>query len=166
VARTALPPSDLASAVRSALKPIEPNLPLNEFRTLQQFVDKAVSLRRFVVVLLRGFAGFALLLASLGIYAVISYPVQRRTQEIGARIALGASARDPQSRIVSETLALAAIGTPASLILGRTMSRRDGNRSSRVQHHVGDPHRGVYDRRLSSPHRASRLDPMLTLRAD
>jgi ABC-type antimicrobial peptide transport system permease subunit len=122
VARTALPPSDLASAVRSALKPIEPNLPLNEFRTLQQFVDKAVSLRRFVVVLLRGFAGFALLLASLGIYAVISYPVQRRTQEIGARIALGASARDPQSRIVSETLALAAIGTPASLILGRTMS--------------------------------------------
>jgi predicted permease len=83
VVRTALAPADLATAVRGALKPIEPNLPLNEFRTLQQLVDKSVSPRRFVVILLAGFAGFALILASLGIYAVISYSVsgERRKSE-------------------------------------------------------------------------------------
>jgi ABC-type antimicrobial peptide transport system permease subunit len=126
VVRTALAPADLAAAVRGALKPIEPNLPLNEFRTLQRLVDKSVSPRRFVVILLAGFAGFALILASLGIYAVISYSVQRRTQEIGIRMALGASARDLQSRIVNETLVLAAIGmligSVASLLLARAMS--------------------------------------------
>ncbi len=125
VVRTALPPAALASAVRSALMPIEPNLPRNEFRTLQQLVDKAVSPRRFVVLLLAGFSVFALILASLGIYGVISYSVNQRTQEIGIRMALGASARALQGGIISQTLALAAagmlIGTAASWIIARTL---------------------------------------------
>jgi predicted permease len=110
VVRTTLPPASLASMVRAALTPIDPNLPANEFRTLQQLVDKAVSPRRFVVMLLGGFAAFALVLASLGIYAVVSYSVSQRTQEIGIRMALGASAGDLQRRIVSQTVGLAAIG--------------------------------------------------------
>jgi predicted permease len=126
VVRTALPPADLARSVRAALQPIAPDLPANEFRTLQQLVDKSVSPRRFVVLLLAGFAAFALILASLGIYAVISYSVQQRTQEIGIRMALGASARDLQARIITQTLILAAIGmlvgTAASWILARAMS--------------------------------------------
>jgi predicted permease len=126
VVRTTLPPSTLASAVRAALKPIEPNLPANEFRTLQQLVDKAVSPRRFVVILLAAFSAFALLLASLGIYAVISYSVNQRTQELGIRMALGASARDLQARILARTLGLAGlgmlIGITVSLILSRLLS--------------------------------------------
>ena len=110
VIRTSLPPAEFASAVRTALKPIEPNLPGNEFRTIRQLVDKAVSPRRFVVLLLGGFALFALVLASLGIYALISYAVNQRTQEIGIRMALGASASGLQRRIISQTLGLAAIG--------------------------------------------------------
>jgi len=63
VVRTAVPPDRLASSVRAALRQIDPNLPASQFRTLQNLVDKAVSPRRFLVLLLTGFAGFALLLA-------------------------------------------------------------------------------------------------------
>jgi ABC-type antimicrobial peptide transport system permease subunit len=90
-------------------------------------VDKAVSPRRFVVLLLGGFALMALVLASLGIYGVISYSVSQRTQEIGIRMALGASAGELQMRIILQTLTLAAIGmllgVSASWVLGRTLSR-------------------------------------------
>jgi predicted permease len=126
VVRTTLPPSALASGVRVALKPVAPDLPANEFRTVQQLVDKAVSPRRFVVVLLAAFSAFALILASLGIYAVISYAVNQRTQELGIRMALGASARDLQARILVRTLGLAGlgmlIGVTASSILSRLLS--------------------------------------------
>ncbi len=126
VVRTSLPPASLASAVRGALRPVEPNLPANEFRSLQQLVDRAVSPRRFVVLLLAGFSAFALILASLGIYGVISYSVHQRTQEIGIRMALGASAGDLQARIILQTLALAAlgmlIGVAASWVLTRSLT--------------------------------------------
>jgi ABC-type lipoprotein release transport system permease subunit len=110
VVRTTLPPAQLASAVRLALKSTTPNLPGKDFRTLQELVDKAVSPRRFVVLLLGGFALFALILASLGIYGVVSYSVNQRTQEIGIRMALGASAASLQLGIVRQTLALAGVG--------------------------------------------------------
>jgi predicted permease len=126
VVRTTLPPSALASTVRAALRPIDPNLPATEFRPLQQLVDKAVSPRRFVVLLLGGFSAFALVLASLGIYGVISYSVSQRRQEIGIRMALGASASDLQRRIVLQTLGLAGIGivlgTAASWALARLLT--------------------------------------------
>jgi predicted permease len=126
VVRTTLPPATLASTVRAALAPIDPNLPANEFRPLQLLVDKAVSPRRFVVVLLGGFSVFALVLASLGIYGVISYSVSLRTQEIGIRMALGASTRDLQRRVVLQTVGLAAIGialgTAASWALARLLT--------------------------------------------
>jgi predicted permease len=125
VVRTALAPAEVASAVRGALQSVAPNLPAGDFRVLQGLVDKAVSPRRFVVLLLGGFAAFALILASLGIYAVISYSVGQRTQEIGIRMALGASGGGLQARIVGQTLALAAagmlIGTVASWVLARTL---------------------------------------------
>jgi ABC-type antimicrobial peptide transport system permease subunit len=87
--------------------------------TFQDLVDRAVSPRRFLVLLLAGFAAFALILASLGIYAVISFSVSQRVQEIGIRMALGASATDLQRRIVLRTLGLAALG----LVLGMAGSR-------------------------------------------
>jgi predicted permease len=126
VVRSSLPPADLAAGVRAALKPILPNFPANDFRMLQQLVDRSVSPRRFTAVLLGSFAVFALLLASLGIYGVVSYGVTQRTQEIGIRMALGASASRLQAGIVGRTLGLAAIGmaigTAASIVLARSLS--------------------------------------------
>jgi ABC-type antimicrobial peptide transport system permease subunit len=125
VLRTYLTPAALAPAVRAALKPIAPDISGSEFKPIQNLVDKAVSPRRFVVLLLGGFAVFALVLASLGIYGVISYSVTQRTQEIGIRMALGASARGLQLKIIIETLLLAgigmAIGAGASWALARSL---------------------------------------------
>jgi predicted permease len=118
VVRSTLPPLQLAGAIRAALRPIAPNLPGNDFRPLQLLVDKSVSPRRFLVLLLGGFAAFALVLASLGIYGLISYSVNQRTQEIGIRMALGASARNVQSQIMVHTLSLAAVG----MVLGAAAS--------------------------------------------
>lgn len=175
VVRSTLPPAGLASAVRSALKPINPNLPGgNEFRTLQQLVDKAVSPRRFVVLLLAGFSAFAVILASLGIYGVISYAVNQRTQEIGIRMALGASAGDLQARIILQTLGLAGmgilIGLAASWILTRalngllfgvTPSDPVSFLGTLVILTVVAVIAGYFPAR-----RASRIDPMVALRAN
>jgi len=126
VVRTSMPTAELGARIREALRPIEPDLPTANLRTLQTLVDRAVSPRRFVVILLGGFAGFALALASLGIYAVISYSVSQRTQEIGIRMALGASAETLRRSILLQTLGLAGMGMifgiVASLALARLLS--------------------------------------------
>ena len=110
VVRSTIDPAQLAGVVRAALRPIAPNLAGNDFQTLQQVVDRSVSSRRFIVLLLGGFAVFALILASLVIFGLISYSVTQRTQEIGIRMALGASAAEVQNGVIAQTLWLAAIG--------------------------------------------------------
>src|SRR3954471_19861358 len=123
VVRSTLGTAPIVAAVRAALSPIARNIGANEFRSLQQLVDKSVSPRRFVVLMLGGFALFALTLASLGIYALISYSVSQRTQEIGIRMALGASARDVQLGIVIQTLRMAAIGLVTGVIASWILTR-------------------------------------------
>jgi hypothetical protein len=95
VVRTVLPANRLAAGVRTALRPVDPNLPV------------------------RDFCNARLVVASPGIYAVISYSVNQRVQEIGIRMALSASATDLQSRILLHTLGLAAVWP----VLGRAPSR-------------------------------------------
>ena len=174
VVRSALPPSQLAGAIRAALQPIAANLPGNDFRTLQQLVDKSVSPRRFVVLLLGGFAVFALILASLGIYGLISYSVGQRTQEIGIRMALGATSRDVQSRIILQTLSLAIIGMVLGTIASWVLVQGAGSLLFGVT--PRDP--GTFLGMLVlltlvalvagyvPARRASRIDPMVALRAE
>jgi predicted permease len=173
VVRTTLPPSELAASVRTALKPVAPDVTGKDFRTLQELVDKAVSPKRFVALFLGGFALFALLLASLGIYGVVSYGVNQRTQEIGIRMALGASASSVQAHILVQTFGLAAagmfIGLFASLAAVRVLKGLlFGVTSTDPLTFVGMPLLLVLVAAAAGyapARRASRIDPAVALRA-
>jgi predicted permease len=125
VIRSRVDVSGLVAPIRQDLSAIDPALGVTEVRRLTDLVDRAVSPRRFLVSLLTGFSGFALLLASLGIYGVVSYSVSQRVQEIGVRMALGATAADVRRQVLAGTLRLAAVGIVvglgASLALGRVI---------------------------------------------
>ena len=123
VVRTRRPPDSIAPEIRATLRSVEPSLPTAQFRTLDDVVDHAVSPRRFVVLLLGSFAVLALVLASLGIYGVVSYSVAQRTQEIGIRMALGASAGHVQIRVLRETMLLAIAGAVLGVFGAIAVSR-------------------------------------------
>jgi predicted permease len=116
VIRSKLPPAALAISVMKMLREINPGQPATEFKPIQVLVDRASSPRRFFVFLVGLFAGLGLLLASLGIYGVISYSVTRQTQEIGVRIALGATQARVQLDVIGKTLRLALIGITFGVI--------------------------------------------------
>jgi ABC-type antimicrobial peptide transport system permease subunit len=104
------------------LRELNPNQPAAEFRPIQTLVDRAVSPRRFFVLLVSIFAGLGLFLASLGIYGVISYSVTRQTQEIGIRMALGATQARVQRDIIWKTLRLALIGIAVGTVASFAVS--------------------------------------------
>jgi predicted permease len=123
VIRTRLPLGAVEPAILSLLRQLNPGQPRTQFRAIQKIVDHSVSPRRFLVLLVTCFAAFGLLLASLGIYGVISYSVSRRAQEIGIRMALGASAGRVQLSVVAQTMRLTligvAIGAAASFVVSK-----------------------------------------------
>ena len=110
VVRTALPPATLATSVMGALRELNPKQTAAEFRPIKALVSHAVSPRRFFMMLVAAFAMLGMLLAALGIYGVISYTVTRQTQEIGVRMALGATRGRVQADVMKRTLRLAAMG--------------------------------------------------------
>jgi ABC-type antimicrobial peptide transport system permease subunit len=126
VVRTKLNPEALSSGVLATLRSLNPSQPATEFRSLQFLVDHSVSPRRFFVQLVAAFASLGVLLAALGIYGVISYSVTQKTQEIGVRMALGASMSRVQREVLQNTLRLAAagvaLGTVASLAAARLIT--------------------------------------------
>jgi predicted permease len=166
--------AQLAGSVRAALLPLDPALPNERFVTLREIVDSAVSPRRFIVLLLSGFAGFALILASLGIYAVISYSVGQRTAEIGIRMALGASPGEVRTGILKQTLTLAGVGlllgTLASILMTQALQGMlfgvtpsdPATFSAMLAILVGVALAAGY----VPARRASRIDPMIALRAE
>jgi len=116
VIRTTLPPSALAAGVLRTLRDLNPSQPAAEFRPIRTIVDRAISPRRFFMLLVAAFAALGLLLASLGIYGVISYAVTRQTQEFGIRMALGATPALVQRSVLADTLKLAGIGIATGVL--------------------------------------------------
>jgi predicted permease len=110
VVRSPLPATSLAGGVAAAIRAADPAMPTDDFQPLGAVVDRAISPRRFVLQILGAFAATALLLAALGLYAVLSYTVSQRVRELGIRMALGESAASVRRRVVARTLALTAAG--------------------------------------------------------
>ena len=110
VVRTRLAPSALAAPVLETLRALNPQQPAAEFRPIRAIVDRAVSPRRFFMLLVAAFAALGLILAALGIYGVVSYSVARQTREFGIRMALGASPSLVRRSVLTNTLQLAAAG--------------------------------------------------------
>jgi predicted permease len=126
VIRTRMPPATLAASVLGALRELNPKQPAAEFKPIQMLVSHANSPRQFFMLLVAAFAGLGLLLAAIGIYGVISYSVTQRTQEIGVRMALGATLGQVQLDVIWKTLKLAlagiALGTVASLFAAKAIA--------------------------------------------
>ena len=126
VLRTTLPPATLAGSVLRTLREINPKQPIADFRPIQALVIHANSSRQFFMLLVAAFAALGIVLAALGIYGVISYSVTQRTQEIGIRMALGATASEVQRSVIVKTLRLALVGivagAVASLVVSRTVA--------------------------------------------
>jgi predicted permease len=123
VVRTSLPPAALGASVLHTLRELNPRQPAAEFRPIRTIVDRAVSPRRFFMLLVAAFAGLGLLLATLGIYGVISYTVTRQTPEIGIRMALGASAGRVQRHVIAGTLRLAVAGILLGTVVALAVAR-------------------------------------------
>jgi predicted permease len=123
VLRTTLPPATLAGSVLRTLREINPKQPIADFRPIQALVIHANSSRQFFMLLVAAFAALGIVLAALGIYGVISYSVTQRTQEIGIRMALGATASEVQRSVIVKTLRLALVGIVAGAVASLVVSR-------------------------------------------
>jgi putative ABC transport system permease protein len=119
-------PEALMSAVRTKFAEIDPTLPVSSIATMESVVATSVAQPRILSEFVGVFAGFALLLAAIGIYGVMAYSVAARTQEMGIRMSLGAEPRDILKLVVKQGMRLAligvAIGLAASLALTRLIS--------------------------------------------
>jgi len=110
VVRTGADPHQMAHAVETAIHRVDPDQAVSDVETMAEVFSDSVSRPRFQLVLLLIFAGMALLLATLGVYGVVSHSVTRRTQEIGIRVALGASTGDVSRLVLGEGLMLGGLG--------------------------------------------------------
>jgi predicted permease len=127
VARTSGEPMALASSVQNALWQVDPEQPPYKVIAMKELADESIALRRISAMLLGGFSGLALLMASIGIYGVMSWTVVQQSREIGIRLALGAQPRDILRSVLTRGLALAGAGLSAGIIAGLGLSRLMGN---------------------------------------
>jgi putative ABC transport system permease protein len=167
-------PAALAGAVRRTLHRIDPDQPIGDLRSMRARVADALGEPRFYALLLGGFAAFALLLAAIGIYGVVSYGVAQRTREIGIRTALGAGSGEVLRMVVAEGLRLAVVGVALGLVAALVATRVLSSLLYEVE--TTDPLvfvlvplflAGVALLASYLPaRRASRVDPMIALRSE
>ncbi|MBI3281231.1 MAG: ABC transporter permease [Acidobacteria bacterium] len=125
VARSISDPRAMAGMMRAAVRSADADVPVQQFQTMQELLDDSVAQRRLQTLLISVFAGAALLLAAFGIYGVVAYSVARRRNEMGLRMALGATAGDVYSLVVRHNMrpviAGLLLGVPAAMAAGRAL---------------------------------------------
>jgi predicted permease len=123
VVRTAADPNGLRTAVEHEIHAVDGLIPVARMRTMEQVISDTVARQNFNMVLLTVFAGIALLLASIGIYGLMAYSVERRTQELGIRMALGAGGGDVLRLVLWYGARLTAIGVVVGLAIAYGLMR-------------------------------------------
>jgi putative ABC transport system permease protein len=174
VVRSTADPRAVAAAIQGKVRELDADLPVYGLQPVTELVAAATSQPRFYMLLLGGFAGIALVLAAVGIYGVIAYAARQRTQEIGIRMALGASRDRVLRMVVGQGLALALAGAAAGLA-GAFLAAR-GLRSLLYEVSASDPltYAGVAAVLLAvaalasylPARRAARTEPQLALRGE
>jgi ABC-type antimicrobial peptide transport system permease subunit len=167
-------PMALAPLLRAEVLAIDKDQPVANPRTLENVISESLGERRFQMMLLTAFGAIALLLASIGIYGVVAYSVAQRAREIGIRMALGAQGSSVLKMVVGSGLRLALLGVGIGLLGSFAMTQ--ALRKALYQVSATDPATflGVAALLLAiaavaswaPARRATRVDPMVSLRAE
>jgi predicted permease len=123
VVRTSRPLESIATDLAASVRAGDASIPIYDVKSMEQRVNESLLGRKFLVILLGGFAGLALLLAALGLYGVISFSVRLRTRELGVRMALGAQRSTVLKLVLMQGLRLAAFGILVGVVAAATLSR-------------------------------------------
>jgi ABC-type antimicrobial peptide transport system permease subunit len=121
--RTATAPETLVPLIRTEIQAMDPDVPAASLATLDSYVSSAMAQTRLVLALIGVFAVLALVLASLGLYGVVSYAARQRTRELGVRIAFGATERDVLRLVLAQGLLLSAGGIVVGLLASVPLTR-------------------------------------------
>jgi predicted permease len=172
--RTVGDPNRSVSAIRAAVRAVDPSQPISQVQTMDELLNASVGQRRLSMVLLGVFAGIALLLASIGIYGVMSFDVARRAREMGLRMALGAERGSVLKLVMRHGMKLALIGVGIGLVGAFALTRVIASQLYGVDR--TDPVTfaavaalllGVAVAATLIPaFRATRVDPMIALRSE
>jgi putative ABC transport system permease protein len=167
-------PDSLTSALRAEVRAADPDVPVYQMRTMREAFDDELSSSRIMIGMFVSFGILALVLAASGLYGVIAYSVSRRVQEIGIRMALGAVAGDIRGLILRQTLTHLVIGTLIGLAGGAAIARAASSVLFGVSPSDPATYAGVVVVLAAVAalaayvpiRRATRIDPLLALRAD
>jgi putative ABC transport system permease protein len=172
VLRSKSDPAFLQASVQEAVHAVDADLPLAKVAPLAHLVDESVAQPKFSMLALASFGVLAMVLASIGMYGVISYSVMQRTQEIGVRIAMGASRRDVFAMILGQGARLAGLGIAMGLMGALAATRMMASFLYGVQANDPATYVGVSALLIGvamfacylPARRATRVDPMVALR--
>jgi putative ABC transport system permease protein len=172
VLRTSLPANLLEPRIRREIQSINPGLPISNVLSMNDVLDRSLASRRFSAGLLGGFAGLAVLLASIGIYGLLAYMVGQRSHEIGIRMALGARRGGVLKLFLQKGIVLAGLGILAGMVVSASTASLMGSLLYGVRPH--DPavfaivpvllFAVVVLASYLPARRATKVDPMIALR--